>query len=48
MKNERDILIKNAYPELKTYCKEKYNLEFQVPYFNKIPLILMIIDYHIY
>ena len=38
MKNERDILIKNAYPELKNYCKEKYNLEFQVPYFNKFTI----------
>lgn len=38
MKNERDILIKNAYPELKNYCKEKYNLEFQVTFFNKFTI----------
>lgn len=30
MKNERDTIIKNLYPELKKYCQNNYNLDFQV------------------
>lgn len=28
--SERDSLIDTVFPELKTYCREKYGLEFQV------------------
>lgn len=30
MKNERDCIYKYAVPHLTKYCREKYNLEFQV------------------
>lgn len=30
---ERDYLIANIYPLIKTYCKTKYNLDFQVNHF---------------
>jgi hypothetical protein len=32
---ERDYLIEKIYPELKTYCKKEYGLNFQVCLFFK-------------
>ncbi|KAL3862492.1 hypothetical protein ACJMK2_008453 [Sinanodonta woodiana] len=29
-REERDMLLENVYPKLKTYCKEKHGLDFQV------------------
>ena len=33
---ERDYLIANVYPKLKTYCKSKYGIDFQVIFNNKM------------
>jgi len=30
--DERDALIESVYPELRKYCLEKYNVQFQVCY----------------
>ena len=29
---ERNALVKNVYPELRQYCRQKYGIEFQVKY----------------
>jgi hypothetical protein len=30
--DERDALIESVYPELREYCLQKYNVQFQVCY----------------
>ena len=32
---ERDILMKEVYPDLRRYCRDNYGVDFQVRLFNK-------------
>ena len=36
---ERNLLMKNVFPELRKYCRDKYDLDFQVCHYKFVPIV---------